>query len=445
MQVIRQDVDSLNATLKVEIAPEDYGQKVKSSLEKYRKTVKIPGFRPGHVPFGLVQKQYGKAVLADVLNDLIKDSLDGYVRDNNLNILGGPLPSESNEMNGDFNQPADFTFEFQIGFAPEVRVDLASITGIEYNKVQVDAELLEKQLIDLRRRYGKLLSAEEVGEEDFLTAQLVELENNEIKPGGFMKDVSFLASKTKEEVKSSLMKLVVGDKLTVKVNDLVATSKELEELMGLTSEVIAVLNDTFQLTLKDIKRMVPAELNQELYNRLFGEGEVSSEEELKQRVESDLTEMFNKESEKLFMFKVYEKLLEETSVQFPEHFLKRWILNTSEKELSEEQVETEYPSYEKSLKWELIKSNLFEIHGLSLTRDELVDYTKGMLASNYAQYGIPVVDDAELTQSALNFLAKKDQVRSISDMLTEQKLIHLFKNTIQYNEVFVTNEEFNQL
>jgi trigger factor len=445
MQVIRQDVDSLNATLKVEIAPEDYGQKVKSSLEKYRKTVKIPGFRPGHVPFGLVQKQYGKAVLADVLNDLIKDSLDGYVRDNNLNILGGPLPSESNEMNGDFNQPADFTFEFQIGFAPEIRVDLASITGMEYNKVKVDAELLEKQLIDLRRRYGKLLSAEETGEEDFLTAQLVELENNEIKPGGYMKDVSFLVSKVKEEVKSTLLNKVVGDKLTVEAKHLVETPKDLEELMGLSSEETAALNDSFQMTLKDIKRMVPAELNQELYDRLFGEGEVGSEEDLKQRVEADLTEMFNKESDKLFMFKVYEKLLKETDVQFPEHFLKRWILNTSEKEISEEQVEDEYPSYEKSLKWELIKGNLFETHGLSLTRDELVDYTKGMLASNYAQYGIPVVDDTELTQSALSFLAKKDQVRSISDMLTEQKLIHLFKNSIQYNEVYVTNEEFNQL
>jgi trigger factor len=445
MQVIRQDVDALNATLKVEIAPEDYGQKVKSSLEKYRKTAKIPGFRPGHVPFGLVQKQYGKAVLADVLNELIKESLDGYVRDNNLNILGGPLPSESNEMNGDFNQPADFTFEFQIGFAPEIEVDLASITGLDYSKVKVDADLLEKQIIDLRRRYGKLLSAEEVGEEDFLTVQLVELENNEIKAGGFMKDVSFLVSKAKEEVKSLLQNLVVGDKLTIEAKHLVATPKDLEELMGLSLEETEALNDFFQMTLKDIKRMQPAELNQELFDRLFGEGVVTSEEDLKNRVEADLSEMFNKESDKLFMFKVYEKLLDETNVSFPEAFLKRWILNTSEKELTEEQVETEYPSYEKSLKWELIKGKLFESHGLSLTQEELVDYTKSMLASNYAQYGIPVVDDKELTQSALNFLAKKDQVRSISDMLTEQKLIHLFKNSIAFKEVFVTNEEFNQL
>jgi trigger factor len=215
--------------------------------------------------------------------------------------------------------------------------------------------------------------------------------------------------------------------------------------MGLSLEETEALNDFFQMTLKDIKRMQPAELNQELFDRLFGEGVVTSEEDLKNRVEADLSEMFNKESDKLFMFKVYEKLLDETNVSFPEAFLKRWILNTSEKELTEEQVETEYPSYEKSLKWELIKGKLFESHGLSLTQEELVDYTKSMLASNYAQYGIPVVDDKELTQSALNFLAKKDQVRSISDMLTEQKLIHLFKNSIAFKEVFVTNEEFNQL
>jgi trigger factor len=394
MQVIRQDIDALNALLKVEITPEDYAQKVKSSLEKYRKTAKIPGFRPGHVPFGLVQKQYGKAVLADVLNDLIKDNLDQYVRDNNLNILGGPLPSQTNEMAGDFNNPSDFTFEFEIGFAPELKVDLGSFQNVDYTKVAIDDQLVENQIVDLRRRYGKLSSVEQVAEEDFLVAQLVELDDNEIKPGGFMKDVSFLAAKMEEDTKNVLLNASVGDKFTVEPKKLVATEKDLEELMGLSTAELGELNVFFQLTIKDIKRMEPAALNQELFDRLFGEGQITTEEELKSRVEADLAEMFSKESDKLLMHKMYEKLIAETNVLFPEVFLKRWIENTSEKGLTSEQVDEEYPLYEKSLKWELIKANLFEANGLSITREELIDYTKGMLASNYAQYGIPVADDS---------------------------------------------------
>jgi len=172
--------------------------------------------------------------------------------------------------------------------------------------------------------------------------------------------------------------------------------------------------------------MEPAALNQELFDRLFGEGQISTEEELKSRVEADLAEMFSKESDKLLMHKMYEKLLAETTASFPDVFLKRWIQSTSEKELTAEQVDEEYPLYEKSLKWELIKANLFETNGLSITREELIDYTKAMLASNYAQYGIPVAEDSELTESAMRFLSKQEQVRNLSEMLAEQKLIGLF-------------------
>ena len=187
MNVIREDINASSAILKVQIAPADYQTKVATALEKYRKQVKVPGFRPGKVPMGMIQKQYGKAMLAEELNKIVSDSLFSYVNDNKIEILGNPIPKSDVEVKGDFNNPGDFEFTYEIGLAPKIELSLSNKDKFDYVKVKIDADLIDKQIDDLRRRYGKLVASEKVGDQDMILAQFVELNADEtIKEGGIL-------------------------------------------------------------------------------------------------------------------------------------------------------------------------------------------------------------------------------------------------------------------
>jgi len=217
MNVIREDVNAMSALLRVQIAPADYQSKVNSALEKYRKQAKIPGFRPGKVPMGMIQKQYGKALLAEELNKMVSDSLFGYVNDNKIEILGNPIPKDNIEVKGDFNNPGDFEFTYEIGLAPEVKVTLSSKDKFDYTKVKIDDELINKQIDDLRRRYGKLVASEKVADKDMILAQFVELNaDDSIKEGGIMHSSAIsMEFVENEDANKALTDAKIGDKVIV--------------------------------------------------------------------------------------------------------------------------------------------------------------------------------------------------------------------------------------
>ena len=296
MNVIREDVNAMSALLRVQIAPADYQSKVSSALEKYRKQVKVPGFRPGKVPMGMIQKQYGRALLAEELNKMVSDSLFGYVNDNKIEILGNPIPKDDIEVKGDFNNPGDFEFTYEIGLAPEIKVTLSSKDKFDYTKVKIDDELINKQIDDLRRRYGKLVASEKVAEKDMILAQFVELnEDDSIKEGGIMHSstisMEFVENK---DAKKALKGSKIGDKVVVNPTHVSRGGKDTAAMLGITEEELANVSDKFQMTINEIRQMELAELNQELFDKLFGEGAISSEQELKDRIAKDLEAMFAK-------------------------------------------------------------------------------------------------------------------------------------------------------
>lgn len=444
MNVIREDVDALNAVLKVKVAKEDYQEKVKTTLDKYRKTAKIPGFRPGHIPFAMIEKQYGPSVVADELNKTVNEALYSYIQDNNLNILGNPIPKEDAEVVGDFKNPGDFEFVYSIGLSPEINVSLSGKNKFDYMKVKVDEKLIGKQVEDLRRRYGKLSSADEVAEGDMILAQFVELdENGAIKEGGVLHSstvsMEFIEDKN---VKKELTGKKVGEKVVVDPVKVSRGDKDMAAMLGVDADKLADLSNKFQLTINDIKRMELAELNQELFDKLFGEGEVKSEADLKKRVAADLSEMFADDSDRLLTRSVYDTLIEKTDVKLPDDFLKNWIRLSNEKPISKEQIEAEYDGYAKGLKWQLIQNNIFKANDIKLDGEEAVAFTKDLLVKNYAQYGLPAPGDEELTTSARQVLSNKEEANRIYDMLAESKLTEFFKNTVKLNEKEVSYDEF---
>lgn len=441
MKITRQEIDAQNGVLKVEIAAADYQNKVKAALDKYRKTAKIPGFRPGHVPAGLIQKQFGKSVLAEELNKITNDALYRFIIDEKLDILGNPLPIE-NGVEGDFDQPENFTFSYEIGYSPSFELPITAKTKVDYATVKIDKDLITKQVEDLRRRYGKLISSEAVSAKDMVMGKFEELEGSEVKADGISHSTTismeFLENK-------AAIKILTGKKINESFElDPKAVSKGPEDaaaMLGISPEAYAELNSKFQFTVNDVKRMELAELNEEFFQKLFGD-EVKTEAEMNKRIEADLARMFEEDSDRLFTRKVYDMLLEKTTMNFPEAFLKRWIKTSAEKPITDEEIEKEFAAYLLSLKWQLIQTKIFKENNIQLTNEEVLDFTKNLVIGNYAQYGLPAPEEAELLETAQRLLQNKEQANGIYDRLAERKLTDYFKSAVSMTKKEMKYDDF---
>lgn len=444
MNVVREDIDALNAVLKVQVKPEDYKDKVAETLKNQRKKVNMPGFRPGMVPMGLIQKQYGSAVLAEELNRVVNSSLQQYLSENKVEILGNPIPKKDHEVEGDFKNPSEFTFAYEIGLAPVVDVKLNSKSKYDYVKVKVDNKLVDKQVEDLRRRYGKLISSEKVADSDLILAQFVELNDDDsIKEGGIMHSSTVsMEFVSNEKLKKELSGKEVGFKTIVNPADVSRGGKDMAAMLGVKEEELDGLSNKFQMLITEIKGMELAELNEELFDKLFGPGSVKNEKEMRERITADLGGMFINDSDRLLTQSIYNDLLEKTKVELPDAFLKRWIQLSNEKEVTMEQIEADYDNYAKSLKWQLIQGNIFKANNIKLENEEVIEYTKGLLASNYAQYGMPAPEDGELTKSAMQVLQNREEANRVYEMLAERKLTNYFKETVSLKDKEITYDEF---
>lgn len=444
MNVIREDLNALNARLKVKVSPEDYQTKVSETLSKYRKTAKIPGFRPGHAPMGMIQKQYGKSVLFDEVSKMVTDAINNYISNEKLNLLGNPIPVEENGFSGDFSNPTDFEFVYEIGFPPAIEVAISKKDSFDFEKVDVNQELINKQAEDIRRRYGKLVSSEEVKEKDLILGRFVELnDDRSVKEDGIDHTSSIsLEFLDSEDVRKLFVGKKVGDSLELNPDDVSKGPKDKAAMLGVKEDALSTIGSLFSYTINEIKSMELAELNSDLFLKLYPDATVTNEEEFVARIKSDLEKMFEQDSDKKLYRTIYDSLMEKVNADFPDDFLKRWIKQVNDKPVTDEQIEAEYEGYRNMLKWQLIEKTLFDKHNLVIDQMELVNFTKHLLRTNYANYGIFEVDEEELTQSAMKFLQDKKQTDAIISRLAEDKLINLFKTEATLKEKLVSYDEF---
>jgi trigger factor len=447
MNVIREDINAGTAVLKITVSQADYQTKVNSSLEKQRKNAKIPGFRSGKVPMGMIQKQYGKAVLADELNKVVNDALYKFISDEKLEILGNPIPKENFEVKGDFSNPSEFEFAYEIGLTPKIELKLSNKDKFDFVKVKVDETLIDKQVDDLRRRYGKLVASETVGEKDLIMAQFVELNEDEtIKESGILHSSTISVEFIEDaKTKAAILGKKTGDKLVVNPAQVSRGGKDTASMLGIKEEELSSISDKFQITLNEIRQMELADLTQELFDKLFGEGEVKSEKDLRSRVSVDLEKMFENDSDRILTKTIYDSLLANTKVDLPNDFLKRWIRTSNEKPISKEEIEDQYENYEKGMKWQLIQGHIFKENNLKLEQQEVMEFTKGLLINQYAQYGIPAPEEKELLESAIKVLTNKEESARVYDMIAEVKLTDFFKSTVKLNEKMVSYDEFVEI
>jgi len=437
MNVVEEKIDDLNAVLRVQVSPEDYAEKVSKTLNTYRKQANIPGFRPGKIPMGVIQKKYGKSVLAEELNKVVNESLNNFIRSNNINVLGNPLPKYNEEVKGDFNNPTDFEFSYEIGVAPEFDVDLSEKTKIDYLKVDVSKEMLDKEVENLARRYGKLIAADAVGEVDMVLGEFVQ-KDGDIKNTSTI-SVEFI---TDEATKKQFIGQKVGAVISIEPIKVSKGIDDMAAMLAISKEEAENLTGEFEFTITEIKTMIPAAIDQALFDKLFGEGSISSEKELRERISVDLERMFGNDSDRIFSQTISEKLIESTPIALPEDFLKRWIMSTSEKKITQEELDRDFGSYVKSLKWQLIQNKLVKAHGIKVENDEMMNYTKGLLANQFAQYGIPAPEDAALEEQAKTVLQNREEADKIYENVYGSKMINFFKNTVKLNEKVLPYDDF---
>ncbi|MGV6860591.1 MAG: trigger factor [Putridiphycobacter sp.] len=437
MNAVEEKIDDLNSILRITVDEKDYVDQVNATLKKYSKEANIPGFRPGKVPMGFIKKKFGKSVLAEELNKLVGKSLNDFIQTNNIDVLGQPLPKDDEEVKGDFNNPGTFEFAYEIGIAPEFEISLSKKNKFDYLKVAISDDMLNKEVENLARRYGKLVEAEKISERDMVIGEFAQVD-------GDIKNTSTISLEfiTDEKVKKQFVGKKVGAEIKVDPKKVSRDNKDLAAMLAISEDEATNLEGEFNFTISEIKTMVPAAIDQELFDKLFGEGNVKSEDELKDKIKADLVNMFSKDSDNLFAQKVIDSLIEKSKFELPETFLKKWILASNENELTEAQIEADFDNYKNSLKWQLIQNKIVKEHNLEVKPEEAVAYTKQLLANQYAQYGMPAPEDKELVDQAKSVLGNQDEANKIYDNLYSGKLMQFFKETVKVNEKELEYDKF---
>jgi len=443
MEITRESIDALNAVLKIKVEPSDYLSKFEESLKKQRKQASMPGFRPGHVPMSVIKKKFGRSILAEELNTVLNESIHKHISENGLNVLGNPLPVEPFEEEGNWDNPSDFHFNYELGLAPAIELDKIKKLKVDYFKVKVDGKLIDRQSEDIRRRYGSLSEPSTSEDKDMLVGTLIELnESDEIKEGGIMNDatvsIEFIEDKS---TKKALTGLRAEDSVVVDPHKISQNHDDLGKMLGISHAEVHHLKGNFKFNIKEIKRLALADVNQELFDKVYGKDSVKDESEFKAKIKEDLEKLFDNDSHRLFKQRVAGQLVESLKLSLPDKFLKKWIVVANEEPLTPEQVEAEYPGYAKGLQWQLIENAIVKEHDLKISQDEIMEFMKQNISRQYAQYGLPM-DDEMLTNFAKNSLQNRDEVNRVYEVLVEDKVVDVLKSDMKINEKELSYDDF---
>ncbi len=434
MNITRENIDALNAVVKVDIAKEDYSDKVEKILTDYRKSANIPGFRKGHVPMGMVKKQYGKAVLVDEVNKLLQDALGKYLVEEKLDVLGNPLPKAQDNLDWDADA---FSFEFELGLAPEFDVNLKSKKAITHYSIVADDKMINNQIEHLQKQYGKLIAQKEVEKESEITGTFF----NEEKAI----DNSTMITLDKLKGKTNPKKFIgakVGDVISLKTKGLFNDDHDLVTFLKVSHDDAHGLEVEVNFEITEINGRELADLDQELFDKLFGEGKVNSVTELKDKIKEDSEKQFKQQGDQKLLNDLTENLVENTKFDLPSSFLQKWMQTAGEEVMTEEQAKEEYDKSEKSMRYQLIEGKLINDHKLQVQFEDLKAYSMEMIKGQMAQFGQMNPSEKELEDIAARILGNQEEVKRLSEQLMSQKLLELYKTEANLKTKEISYDDF---
>jgi trigger factor len=448
MSVSLTNVDSVNAILQINVTKEDYKEKLDNALKAFRKKANIPGFRPGTVPMGMVKKMYGKSLLAEEVNKLISENLYNYIQENKLNVLGEPLPNEEKQQPVDFSVEGDYDFYFDVALAPEIKLSLTKKDKIAYYAIEVDEELVDKQIASYKANYGKYEKVEEGAKEtDLIRGAISELEDGKVKEGGiFVEGGVLMPSYMKDETEQAKFAgSKAGDTIVFnpgKAYD--GNETEIASMLHIDKDAVEAIAPEFQFAITEITRYKEAELDKELFDKVFGEGTVATEADFRAKVKETISEQFAPDSDYKFLLDAKELLEKKTGdLQFPDAFLKRWLIASGE-ERTAESVEKDYPKIVGDLKFHLIKEQIAKDNDLKIDHDDMKTIAMQAARAQFAQYGMMNLPDEMVENYANNMLKDKDNARNLLDRAMENKIIDILKTKLGIEEKTVSLDEFRK-
>lgn len=448
MNITKENIDDVNAVIKLIIEKADYENEVAGKLKEYRQQASIPGFRPGKAPIGLIKKRFGTSLLVEEVNKLISQKLSKYLVDEKLNILGEPLPNEEQQKDIDWESDENFEFTFDIALTPDVNVTLDKRSKYKYFNISVSEEMIDQQVEMATSQSGQNVPADEAKDNSSVRGNFVQLdtEGNEVEGGIQPKNVLLAVDMIKdEEIKSSFVGSKKDDIIIFDPVKAIENSIELGHTLNISKEEAEELSGDFSFTVTEILQFEKAELNEDLFKKLYGEDtEVKTTEDFRTRISEEIAKNLTYSSEHKFAIDARDTLVEKTNLVLPEAFLKRWLV-TINKELTTEQIENDFDSFIKDLEWQLIKDVIIKENELKVTQEETEDFAKQMARAQYNQYGIYDIPDDQLDSFSKMLLEKPEENERIYKKLYEDKVIAVVKEKVSLQVSEISQEEFDKM
>ncbi|MDF3077548.1 MAG: tig [Sphingobacteriaceae bacterium] len=447
MNITQEKIDNLNSVLKVTIKPEDYQARVEKAIKDQAKKAKLPGFRPGMVPPAHIKKMYGKSILVDEVNNMLSDTLNNYLTENKIDVLGQPLPKIDSEKQFNWDYNDEFEFDYELGLAPEFNVEFSSKDELPQFDIKVDEETLDSRIKNLRKSYGKMTNPDVSSEDDVLYSELVQLSpDGSVFEGGISNTSSVRLDLVKdEEIKKSLVGLKKGDVLDIDLRQAFGgDSFQLSKVLNISEEDAAELASKFRLTVKNINRLEEGDLNEEFYDKLFGAGVVKNEDEFRAKVKEELEAMMVQNSEQKLQGDLQKFVLDKIDFQLPDEFLKRWLRATNEN-LSEDELTSGYEDFARNLKWTLIENKIIKENNIEIKYEDVFQTAKARLDAQLRMYSPQAATEEQLGQYTVQFLQNKENANKIFEEVKALKVFEYLKSVVTLSKQQIEYNKFLEL
>ena len=446
MNISQEKIDNLNAVVKINIKPEDYQPRVEKAIRDHAKKAKIPGFRPGMVPASHIKRMYGKSILVDEVNNLLSDTLNNYINEQQLEVLGQPLPkADDKEYNWDFAD--DFEFNYELGLAPAFDIDFSSKDKVTQYVIKADDETLAARISNIRKSYGKMTNPDVSADGDVLYAELVQLSpDGSVFEDGISNTTSVRLDQVQDaKVKKSLIGLKKDDVVTLDIQKAYnSDATRIAAILKIDEETAAELKSNFQLTVKNVNRLEESDLNQEFFDKLFGEGKVTTEEGFKEEITKEVESMYAQDSERKLQNDLYKLAVDKAKFELPDEFLKRWLKATNEK-LTEEELSGGYNDFAQNLKWTLIENKVIKDNKFEIKYEEVFQAAKARLDAQFRMYSPQPLSDEQLGQYTVQYLQNKDEANKIFEEVKALKVLDHLKSIVTLDQKEITSKKFAEL
>lgn len=447
MKITKENIGDLNAVLSINIVKEDYDEKVNEVLKDYKKKATINGFRPGKVPFGMIKKMHGLNVQVEEINKLVSEGINNYITEEKIDILGDPLPKIDEENEIDFETQEEFTFNFELGLAPLFEINLSAKTKLPYYEIKIDEKMRNDFLDNYKRKFGDYSVGELSEEEDLLKANVVELDDNgEIVENGISAENSTLSISVikDDKIKLTFLGKKIGDIIDFDINKAYPNDFEIAGILQKQKEEVGGIKGIYRATINEINRFNPAEVNKVLFEKAYGEGNVKTEEEFMAKLETEISENLQKESDYKALMDARTLAIEKTTFDLPEDFLKRWLTHTN-KELSTEEIDKDFENFLKDLRWQLIRNKIGEEKEIKIEEEDLMAEARNFTRMQFQQYGLSYAADEQVDNFAKEMLKREEDYKKIADKVVEEKVIAEIKLMVKIDTKKISAEEFGKL